>query len=285
MPSLVLALFLMSAAITDVHQRGVALYRQQKYAEAIPVLEAATKSESPDSAEYQESVLLIGQSYFVLSQATKAIPWLEKIPSINEANYMLGYAYFLAGQHEKSQAAFARLFELKPDSAAGHLVAGQMLLKKELQSEALAEIEKALAMNASLPEAHFLAAEIAIAQGQLAEAIDDLHKELAINPNFSMAWYRLGDALTRQEKWDDAIPNLQRAVWLNQNYSGSYILLGKCYFKTHNYSNAEGILKRALALDPQNESGTYLLAQTLEAEGKKDEAAQMLQKLKHLKQQ
>jgi superkiller protein 3 len=284
LPLLVTAL-LAAAAATDAHQRGVSLYRQQKYAEAIPVLEEATKSESPESAEYRESVLLIGQSYFVLSQATKAIPWLEKIPSVNEANYMLGYAYFLAGKHEQSEAAFARLFELKPDSAAGHLVAGQMLLKKEYQAEALSEINRALAMDTNLPEAHFLAAEIAIAQGQLAEAIDHLHKELTINPNFSMAWYRLGDALARQEKWDDAIPNLQRAVWLNQNYSGPYILLGKCYFKTHSYVNAEGILKRALAIDPQNESATYLLAQTLEAEGKKDEAAQMLQKLKHLKQQ
>ena len=77
-------------SVTDAHQRGVDLYKQQKYADAIPALEEAVKTEDPKSVEYKESVLLIGQSYFMLSQAPKAIPWLEKVPAVNEANYMLG---------------------------------------------------------------------------------------------------------------------------------------------------------------------------------------------------
>ncbi len=48
----------------------------------------------------------------MLSQAAKAIPWLEKVPAVNEANYMLGYAYIMANQLDRSEAAFARLFKL-----------------------------------------------------------------------------------------------------------------------------------------------------------------------------
>jgi tetratricopeptide (TPR) repeat protein len=280
---LICALLVPAGVPSEVHQRGVDLYKQKKYPEAIATLQTAVQSEDPATAAYKESVVLIGQSYFMLSQPVKAIPWLEKLPSTNEANYMLGYAYLQTHQDDKSEAAFARLFQVNPDSAAGHLAAGQMLIKKEFNVEAATELAKALAMDPKLPETHFLLGELAILGGRMDEAIDELKAELAVNPNFSMAWYRLGDAYTRKELWDVAIPHLQRAVWLNQNYSGPFILLGKCYFKQQDYMNAEGILRRALIIDPNNRSANYLLAQTLMAEGKKDEARTLLQKVKDLK--
>jgi len=272
-------LFFLLAAST-AHQQGVALYQQKDYAGAIAALEATSKTETPGSAEYRESALLIGQSYFNMNQAPKAIPWLLLVGPLNEANYMLGYAYFLDHQKEQSEAAFARLFEVKPDSAAGHLVAGQMLLKKEYEKEAAEEVRAAIALDAKIPQAHFILGEIEIYSGHPDKGVDEMKMELAVNPNSAMAWYRLGDAYSRQENWDAAVPSLQRSIWLNQNFSGPYILLGKCYFKQKNYSNAESTLRRALALDPGNYSGTYVLAQTLMAEDKKEEARTLLDKLK-----
>lgn len=272
--------FLLGEPPNEAHQRGIELYKTQKYSEAIAQFETAIQTETPGSADYKESVLSIGQSYFMLSQAPKAIPWLEKAPPSNEANYMLGYAYLQAKQPEKSEAAFARLFGVPPHSAAGHLLTGQMLLKKDFDIEAAKEITEALQLDAKLPEAHFLLGEIAIFRGRLDEAIAELQKELELNPNLGKAWYRLGDAYTRKEQWDQAVPNLQRAVWLNPEFSGPYILLGKCYLKQGNTTNAEGILRRAVNLDPNNQQANYLLGQTLMVAGKKDEARAILEKLK-----
>ncbi len=284
MLQVILALLVSTSVPSAAHQHGVDLYKQQKYSEAIAVLQEGLKAEKADSAEYKESMLLIGQSYFMLSQAPKAIPFLQKLPEVNEANYMLGYAYLQSHQQSESEAAFARLFTLKPHSAAAHLVAGQMMLKREYEAQAATELNQALALDPNMPEVHFLLGEIAIFRGRLEEAIENLHKELNLNPNFSMAWYRLGDAYSRQEHWNVAIPNLQRAVWLNPDFSGSYILLGKCYFKTGNWSNAEGILRSALKLDPRNSSATYLLGQTLMLAGKKDEGRAVLEQWKALQQ-
>ena len=281
---LLAALLCAQTAPADLHHRGVELYKQQNYTEAIEVLEKAVDSEAQDSAEYRESVLLIGQSYFMLSQAPKAIPWLEKAPHQNEANYMLGYAWLQAGQPERSEEAFARLFDLKPDSAAGHLLAGQMMLKKELVEPAVSEIHKALELDPKLSQAHYLLAEVDIAHGHFEEAIAELKQELVVDPNFSMAWYRLGDAYARMEQWDPAIAHLQRAVWLNPTFSGPLILLGRCYFKTGNLENAEGVLRRALVLDPENLDANLFLSRTLIAEGKTDEGKALVQKLKTLPQ-
>lgn len=266
----------------NAHQQGVELYKQQKYADAIAALQQAAKTEALGSSDYNESVLIIGQSYFMLSRAPDAIPWLEKLPHVNEANYMLGYAYLQTSQQPQSEAAFARLFNLPLDSAAAHLMAGQMMLKKEYEAPAITEIQKAISLNPNLPEAHFLLAETEIFHGQFDVAIKDLDKELSLNPNFSMAWYRRGDAYSRQENWSAAVPDLQRAIWLNPEYSGPYILLGKCYYKQKNYSNAEGILRRGLQLDPQNFSGTYLLGQTLVGEGRTEEGRTLLQRARAL---
>ena len=280
MHTFALLLVAMLTATSNLHQSGVALYKQHKYAEAISALEQASQSEAPETPEFKESALLIGQSYFMLSQSAKAIPWLEKVTNTNEANYMLGYAYLLANRYDDSEAAFARLFGLKPDSAAAHLMAAQMLVKKQFEKYAVTEARKAVALDPKLPGAHFLLGELAIYSGQPQEGITEMSAEIGINPSFALAWYRRGDAYTRQENWSAAIPDLQRAVWLNPNFSGPYILLGKCYFKTADYSNAESILRHALELDPRNTSANYLLAQTLSSEGKKDEAKELLDKVR-----
>ena len=279
----IVALFLLlSAGVSEAHRRGLDLYNQHKYNEAIAALQESAQNEKPGSAEYIESITRIGQSYFMLSQAPKAIPWLEKAPSSNEVNYMLGYAYLQAGEQSKSVDAFARLFNVGSSTAAAHLLAGQMMLKKEYEEPAAAEVKRALELDPNIPEAHFLLAEMEIFRGNIDSAITNLSKELARNPNFSMAWYRLGDAYTRQENWALAIENLERAVWLNPNFSGPYILLGKSYFKIREFTNAEGILRHALQLDPQNYSATYLLGQTLIALGRTDEGRTMLQKSRTL---
>jgi tetratricopeptide (TPR) repeat protein len=269
-----------ASAANAEHERGVELYKQQKYAEAIGALEQAAQSENAGSVEFKESALLIGQSYFMLAQAPKAIPWLEKVPGVNEANYMLGYAYLQTKQRANSEGAFARLFALKPESAAAHLVAGQMMLRKEYEEDAAQEVELALKLDPKLPEAHFLLGEMHIYRGRLDEGISDMQEELAVNPNFAMAWYRLGDAYTRKQNWTEAISNLERSVWLNPNYSGPYILLGKCYLNTGKLADGERILRSALALDPNNREATYLLGKTLAGEGKNDEAKSILEKLR-----
>ncbi len=265
---------------SPAHKEGVALYQQRKYPEAAEKLQTAAKDEEPSSPEFKESALFIGQSLFMMNQASKCIPWLEKAGPSNEANYMLGYAYLLNHEPGKSEGAFARLFGVEPGSAGAHLVTGQMLLKREFDKEAAEEVRKAIQLDPKLAEAHFVLGEIEISHGEFEEGLADLTIEVGLNPNFSMAWFRRGDAYTRKDNWAAAIADLQRAIWLNQNFSSPYILLGKCYLKQKDYSNAENMLRRALSLDPQNQSATYLLAQVLVAEDKKAEAKELLEKLR-----
>jgi tetratricopeptide (TPR) repeat protein len=274
---------LLSGAADESHVRGVALFHDHKYAEAIGALTAAAKGEPKDSADYQESALLVAQSYFALAQAVKAIPWLESVPPSNESSYMLGFAYEQAGRKDDAAGAFAQLFGVKRDSAAAHLLTAQLLLKKQLENEGAEEAAKALAIDPKIPEAHFVIAEVAMFRGKVEESIGHLRQEVEVNPSFAMAWYRLGDAYTRLNQWDAAIVQLQKAVWLNPNFSGPFILLGKCYGKKNDAANSIRYLRQALQLDPNNYMAHFLLGRALLASGNAEEGRKMLKKSEELR--
>jgi len=184
----------------------------------------------------------------------------------------LGMAYAQTRQPDKAREAFARTFRVAPDSAAGHLIAGQMMNRLELEAFAEAELNAALKADPKLPEAHYLLGQIAIFRSRLDEGLALMRDELAINPAHAMALYRIGDIYSRQLKWDAAITALQQSLWINPYYSGPYILLGKAYSKTGQLDAAEDMLRRAVLYDPNNKSAHYLLAQVLQQTGRADEA-------------
>jgi len=279
----VLLLFLQAGA----HQAALAAYKQHKLDEAISRFTEALKTEQPGTAEYNESVLLLGQSLFLESKFADAIPWLEKTAAIKsppvEASYMLGNAYILTQQNDKAVKAFALLFQVPSDSAAAHLMTARMMLHHDVEKEAAKQARIAVEKDPRIPEAHFVLGEIAIQHADIDEAIAELKKEIEINPGYAMAHYRLGDAYSRREMWDEAMGPLERSVWLNPNYSGPFILLGKGYLKRKEFANAEGVLRHALALDPQNVSAHYLLGQTLMQLGKQDDAKKEFDRWQELK--
>lgn len=268
------------------HQKAVAEYKQHKFDEAVADFTEALKTEQPGTPPYEESVLLLGQSLYLKAKYKDSIPWLEKAAGARnatpEAAYMLGSAYLLTQQADKAVSAFAKLFQVRPDSAAAHLATAQMLMHQEMDAEAARQAKLALAADPAIPQAHFILGEIAIGHAEIDEAIAELNKEIAINPGFAMAHYRLGDAYSRREMWDQAMAPLERSVWLNPNFSGPFILLGKGYLKRKELANAEGVLRHALRLDPQNLSAHYLLGQTLMQMGRTDEAKKEMDRWKEL---
>jgi len=273
--------------VSPAHQAALNAYREHKFAEAARGFTDALKLEDPASLDYQESVLLLGQSLYLESKYADAIPWLEKAVagkgSTPEASYMLGNAYILTQQGDKAAKAFGQLFQVPADSAAAHLTTARMMMHQDLATDAAKQARRAIEIDPKIAGAHFLLGEVAIYQADIDAAITELKKEIDLNPTNSMAHYRLGDAYTREERWDEAQGPLERSVWLNPNYSGPFILLGKVYLKRKQLANAEGVLRHALKLDPQNPNAHYILGQTLMQDGKTEDAQKEMARWQELK--
>jgi tetratricopeptide (TPR) repeat protein len=267
--------------------RGLTSYRQHDYAAAAKALKEAVPAMSENSLQYRETLQMIGRSEYLAGHIPEAIPWLEKARAAgsrnNELFFVLGNSYLQAHQIPKGRAAFADLYGVPAESGAARLVTAHLLMRLELEDDAQAELEAALARQPRLPEAHFMLGEIAIYRAQIDRAVDELNREIALNPGFAMAYYRLGDVFTRREDWEHAVPPLQRAVWLDPTYSGPYILLGKTYLKQGDLAEAERMLRRALKMDPKNASAHYLLGRTLIQSGRAEEGKKLLHRWEELR--
>ncbi|HYZ86103.1 MAG TPA: tetratricopeptide repeat protein [Bryobacteraceae bacterium] len=269
------------------HLRGVISFRLRDYPKAIDALVLASSKEPPGSAEYRESLLLLGQSYFLSSRMAESVAVLEKAVTAgvrtNEVFYMLGIGYIHTREPERAMRSIASLFLVPEDSAAAHLLTAQMMVRHRFEDFAVKQLQRALELEPKLPGAHYLLGQIAVFRGDLERGMEEFRAELAVNPNSSTAYYKMGDIFTRSGDWDRAIPFLQRAVWLNPDFSGPYILLGKCYLRKKDFTDAEGMLRQAIRMDPQNYSAHYLLGQTLLAAGKTEDGRRMLERSQQLR--
>ncbi|HLW85051.1 MAG TPA: tetratricopeptide repeat protein [Candidatus Sulfotelmatobacter sp.] len=252
---------------------GTAYYKKSDYVKAIAFLKKATASD-PESSEAAQ---LLGLSYYLNGYPALAIPLLEKVqtwfPRANvDAAYILGICYIQTKDYPQARKAFAKMFDVPPDSAASYLFTARMLFRQEFDPVAEEYGQKAVALDPKLPLAHFLLGELYLYKSRVPEAIAEFQKELAINPGHAAAYYKLADAYSRIQKFDDAERLLQRSIWLDATSTGPFILMGKVLEKKGEYELAVRALKRAAAMDPNNPTTHHLLGQAYRDMGKKEDA-------------
>ncbi len=267
------------------HELGTAYYKKGDYLKSAEYLKRALSENSKDD----EATQLLGLSYYLAGRPSEAIPYLEKVqtwyPRANvDASYILGICYIQSKNYPQARVAFARMFGVKPDSAASYLFTARMLFRQEFDPVAEEYAQKALALDPKLPLAHFLLGELHLYKSRIPEAISDLQQELTINPGYAAAYYKLADAYSRLEKYDDAERLLQRSIWLDATSTGPYILLGKVLEKKGEPALAVRALQRAATMDPNNPITHHLLGQTYRDLGQTADAERELKLAEQLQQ-
>src|SRR5580693_6889936 len=252
---------------------GIAYYKKSDFPKAIEYLKKATGADPAN----EEAIQLLGLSYYLGGHPAEAIPLLEKVqgwyPRANvDAAYILGICYIQTKDYPRARAAFARMFELPPDSAAAYMFTARMLLRQEFDPVAEQYAQKAAAVDPKLPLVHFLLGELYLYKSRVPEAIAEFQKELMINPGHAQTYYKLADAYSRIQKFEDAERLLQRSIWLDATSTGPYILMGKVLAKKGEFQLAVRALQRAATMDPNNPTTHHLLGQAYRDMGKKEEA-------------
>jgi tetratricopeptide (TPR) repeat protein len=256
---------------------GVAYYKKGDYLNAIRYLKTATEQNDKDN----EAVQLLGLSYYLSGKPQEAVPLLERVqtwfPDANvDASYILGICYMHLKDYEHARAAFARMFDVKPDSAASYLFTARMLLRQEYDPVAEEYAQKAIALDPKLPLVHYLLGELHLYKSRVPEAIEDFRQELALNPSYAPAYYKLADGYSRVQKYDEAERLLQRSIWLDSTSTGPYILLGKVLQKKGEPVLALRALQHAAKMDPNNSITHHLLGQSYRDLGKTEDAEREL---------
>ena len=150
----------------------------------LPRKPSVTEKAREEDKNDHEATQLLGLSYYLSGRPAEAIPYLEKVqswfPRANvDAAYILGIAYIQTKDYPHSRAAFARMFDVPPDSAAAYLFTARMLLRQEFDPVAEEYAQKSVALDPKFPLAHALLGELHLYKSRVPEAIAEFEKELA----------------------------------------------------------------------------------------------------------
>jgi len=255
------------------HERGIVYYKKGDYLKAIDSLHEAL-AENPGDGEATQ---LLGLSYYLAGRPAEAIVPLEKVqawyPSANvDAAYILGICYLETKAYGDARKAFAKMFAVPPDSAAGYLFTARMMLRFGFDVVAEEYATKAVELDPKLPLAHSLLGEIYLYKSRLPEATVEFQNELRLNPGDAAVYNKLADAYTRAQKYEDAEKLLQRSIWLDATSTGPYILMGKVLEKKGESALAARALQRAIAMDPNNPIPHHLLGLAYRDLGRTEDA-------------
>lgn len=258
--------------------RGIALYAENRFAEADVAFSAAIQADAHD----EEAMQMRGLTLFRLGKPDEAIPLFESARNWNantkyDPNYVLALCYTDTHRYDDARRAFAAQYGFPPDSASAYLLAARMLFRRRHISTAQDYATKALTLDPQLPLAHGLLGEIALAVDHVDVAIAELEKERQRNPLEGGIYDRLGDAYSRAGDYAKAERALEQALLLEPNATGPYILLGKVLLRQQDPAGAAMYLERAEKMDSANTMTHTLLGQSYRAMGRAEDASREMQ--------
>jgi tetratricopeptide (TPR) repeat protein len=152
---------------------------------------------------------------------------------------------WIQGLEEKARDLLGqrtRIIEGKRDSAKEHLLEGYRLYRKKRYARALDELDKAIQMNETNPEAYFWRGRTLISQGRFESAAEDFQKVLKLKPDYAEAYDNLGWLYDRLGETDRAIDALSKSIELKSDNGWTYYQRGRVRFKK---GDREGALRDA----------------------------------------
>jgi adenylate cyclase len=153
------------------------------------------------------------------------------------------------------------------------LILGSTKSPRESLKQAESLAHKALAVGGALAEAHALLGRIYLAKRQYEQAIAEGERAIAIDPNSPIAQYALAFTLTRVGRHGEAIALYKKAMRSDPIPSNSLLtMLGNAYNLAGRYEDGISTLKKALHSSPDNLVAHVGLAIGYSLSGREEEA-------------
>jgi serine/threonine protein kinase/tetratricopeptide (TPR) repeat protein len=140
----------------------------------------------------------------------------------------------------------------RPKDAVAHLKLALELSKQGKLDEAIAEYQKALAIDPKSDIAYNNLGHILLHRGKLDEAIAEFRKAIAVEPQNSLAHTGLGLALVRQKKVDEGIAEYRKAIASDPNNAWAHYQLGLVLVDQHKWDEAIAEFDKTIAHGPKD---------------------------------
>ncbi|HET7106459.1 MAG TPA: tetratricopeptide repeat protein [Candidatus Acidoferrum sp.] len=255
---------------------GLAAYRAELYAEAVPPLERQLAAHSDDHLVRQ----LLGISYYVTENFSKTVevlrPFLKAPPDDPALLFAWGTALVRTRQPDLAMEMFQRLLQQNAGNPSVHLLLGQAHAQQKDYPHALTELNTALQLDPRLPEAHYYRGLVYLHQSAFEPAAQEFRAELQLRPADPLSTYHLGYALLAQGHPEDAVPLFRDVIKALPTYESAYFELGRALLQQGDTAGAIESLETARKLVPDHDATYFQLSQAYRRAGRTQEAQQSL---------
>ena len=162
-----------------------------------------------------------------------------------------------------------------PDNASVHFQLGYAFTALQKLDEAKIQYQKAIELNPKMSEA-YLNLGLTLLDSNPAGATAPLQKAVELLPNLARAKFALGVAYERSGKTPEAIEQYQEAEKIDPKDFDTHFTLGRLLLGAKRPAEAEAEFRAALAIQNDSSPARLGVAQSLVAEKKTDEAAELL---------
>lgn len=211
----------------------------------------------------------------------------QKERSDSEAQFMLGIANGMLGDHAAAEKAFRQVLKLFPNHPDANNNLGLSLESQGRSSDALDYLAQAVKLSPDNPEFAFNYANSLESLGQLKQAGDWYEKAISMYPEYAEAYCNLGNVLQKKGEYKQAVAAFEKAISLSndysQNYTDIYINLGNALMELGLGESALQAYKKAVKLQPEYASGYLALGNAYLQMGQNSEAAEALRHAIELK--
>jgi tetratricopeptide (TPR) repeat protein/tRNA A-37 threonylcarbamoyl transferase component Bud32 len=243
-----------------------------EYEQAIPAYEQAV-SLDPQNAD---ALYVLGTMYYLTDRLPDAGAALEQAvdadPRLAEAYNALAQVRSDEGDYEAAVTAWEQAIEEAPDEPAYYVALAGGLEKLGRLPIAQAAYEQALALKDDANTRVYLALALQ-QQGRLDDAISELQRALALDATNDLAYSGLGDIYLQQGRLEEA-EVAYRAALARQESSPVHAQLARVYELLGRPDEAVQEIRQAINLDPEDEWAYVQLASLLASAGELDAAAE-----------
>jgi len=187
------------------------------------------------------------------------------------------------GMYADVKTLWQTTIRLNPECWMAYNNLGLIHRQEGKMDEAMAQFQKALAINLGNAETHNNLGSALLQQGQVDEAMAQFRKALEIKPDYAASYNNLGNALLQKGRVDEAISHFQHALQIEPDFAEAHYNLGNALRQKGNMDEAVAHYQKSLEIDPDNAEVHNNLANALMQNGQTDEAIAHFRKAMEIK--
>jgi tetratricopeptide (TPR) repeat protein len=236
---------------------------------------ARVMAETPKSLT-GEQALAVARALYAQGKLVEAAGVYSAILSRNpdhfESLHALGVIALQRNAPAEALAPLEKAVALAPDSAEAHNDFGMALASLSRQVDAMVHFERAIALKPDFATAHNNLGNALKAERRFGDAIRHFKRAIALRPNYPTAEFNLAGALSKQERHHDAAEHYRKALADDPDWIGALCGLGFSLHMDDQTEQGLACYERALSLDPASAEAHHGIGITQQALGRLQES-------------